>query len=108
MTVAQTATTVAVTRTGANGDTTTTYTTDGTTKTTLPAGRGGAATATAKWDASGATLTITTTTEGTNGPTTRTAVWSMEAGDLVIATTAPPRGGTGDPVTTKVYYKKGM
>jgi hypothetical protein len=64
----------------------------------------GTAKVTAKID--GATIVIETTRDMGGTPVTSKAVYSTEGDWLVIATTAAPRGG-GDPVTTKVYYKKG-
>jgi|SRR5215471_13562473 len=92
MTVTQTATELKVERNMGGNAVTTTYKLDGT-ETEVPAGRGGTAKATAKWD--GAKLVITTKTE--QGEATQT--WSLADGKLKIDRT----GGRGPSSTT---YKK--
>ena len=92
MTVKQTADALSIERQGPNGAITTTYKLDGS-ETEVPAGRGGTAKASAKWD--GAKLVITTKTE--QGENTQT--WSLADGKLKIDRT----GGRGPSSTT---YKK--
>jgi hypothetical protein len=92
MTVKQTADTLSIERTMGGNAVTTTYKLDGT-ETEVPAGRGGTAKATAKWD--GSKLVITTKTE--QGEQTQT--WSLADGKLKIDRT----GGRGPSSTT---YKK--
>lgn len=87
---------------GQNGPMETKYTLDGAAH-DVTMGQG-TAKVTAKID--GATIVIETTRDMGGTPVTSKAVYSTEGDWLVIATTAAPRGG-GDPVTTKVYYKKG-
>ena len=92
MTVKQSATELSIERNMGGNPVTTTYKLDGT-ETEVPAGRGGTAKATAKWD--GAKLVITTKTE--QGEATQT--WSLADGKLKIDRT----GGRGPSSTT---YKK--
>ena len=92
MTVKQTATELAIERNMGGNAMTTTYKLDGT-ETDVPAGRGGTAKASAKWD--GNKLVITTKTQ--NGDQTQT--WSLADGKLTIERT----GGRGPSTTT---YKK--
>ena len=92
MTVAQDAKTLKITRTGPNGDTTTTYNLDG--SVSKNPGRGGAEQeSTAKWD--GAKLVITT--KGQNGD--QVTSWYMEGSNLVNER----QGQNG---AMKTYYKK--
>jgi hypothetical protein len=93
MTVKQTATDLSIERNMGGNAVTTTYKLDGT-ETDVPAGRGGTAKASAKWD--GAKLVITTKTD--QGEQTQT--WSLDGGKLTIART----GGRGPSSTT---YTKG-
>ena len=93
MTVKQTATELSIERNMGGNAVTTTYKLDGT-ETEVPAGRGGTAKASAKWD--GPKLVITTKTD--NGDQTQT--WSLEGGKLKIDRT----GGRGPSSTT---YTKG-
>jgi hypothetical protein len=79
-----------------------TYKLDGSESVNQVMGRGGEMapqTSKAMWE--GNKLSITTTTQF--GETKQ--VLSMEGADLVVEQTAPGRGG-GDPVTTKMVYKK--
>src|SRR5689334_21438068 len=92
MTIAQDAKTLKITRTGPNGDTTTTYNLDGS-ETTVPMGRGGEGKATAKWD--GAKLVITVT----GGQMPQVTTYYMEGANLVSE-----RAGQNGP--QKTYYKK--
>jgi hypothetical protein len=92
MTVKQTATELSIERNMGGNAMTTTYKLDGT-ETDVPAGRGGTAKASAKWD--GSKLVITTKTQ--NGDQTQT--WSLADGKLTIERT----GGRGPSTTT---YKK--
>jgi hypothetical protein len=94
MTVKQTATDLSIERNMGGNAVTTTYKLDGT-ETDVPAGRGGTAKASAKWD--GAKLVITTKPDQ-GDPQTQT--WSLEGGKLTIART----GGRGPSSTT---YTKG-
>ncbi len=69
------------------------------------AGRQGATTTgkyVSKWD--GAKLVTTITSEGPNGPVTRTETRSLEGSTLVVETTRT--GRDGNPMTTKLVYKK--
>ncbi len=61
---------------------------------------------TAKWDDSKSKINIERTVDRGQGPQTTKIEYSIEGDWLVTTTVAPPRGGTGDPTTTKVYYKK--
>jgi hypothetical protein len=92
MTVKQTATELSIERNMGGNAMTTSYKLDGT-ETDVPAGRGGTAKASAKWD--GSKLVITTKTQ--NGDQTQT--WSLADGKLTIERT----GGRGPSTTT---YKK--
>jgi len=92
MTVKQTADTLSIERNMGGNAVTTTYKLDGS-ESEVPAGRGGTAKATAKWD--GAKLVITTKTD--NGESTQT--WSLADGKLTIDST----GGRGP---SKRVYKK--
>jgi hypothetical protein len=60
----------------------------------------------AKWDDSKTTIVVEATRDNNGTSSTTKTVYSTEGDWLVITTTAPPRGGTGDPTVTKVYYKK--
>ena len=102
MTITQDAGTLTIARETPNGAVTTTYKLDGSEQ-EIQQGQG-TAKATAKWD--GSKLVITTTRTMDQGSFTTTAEYTLEGGDLVISTTSPGRGG-GDPVTRKMYYKKG-
>ena len=93
MTVKQSATELAIERNMGGNAVTTTYKLDGT-ETEVPAGRGGTAKATAKWD--GSKLVITTKSDA--GEQTQT--WSLADGKLKIDRT----GGRGPSSTT---YTKG-
>ncbi len=93
MTVKQTTTELSIERNMGGNAVTTTYKLDGT-ETEVPAGRGGTAKATAKFD--GNKLVITTKTD--QGEQTQT--WSLDAGKLKIDRT----GGRGPSSTT---YTKG-
>jgi hypothetical protein len=55
-----------------------------------------------KWD--GSKLVTTITSEGPNGPLTRTETRSIEGGTLIVETTRT--GRDGNPMTTKLVYKK--
>jgi len=55
-----------------------------------------------KWD--GPKLVTTITSEGANGPQTRTESRWLEGGTLVVETTRT--GRDGNPMTTKLVYKK--
>jgi hypothetical protein len=69
------------------------------------AGRQGATTTgkyVSKWD--GPKLVTTITSEGPNGPQTRTESRWLEGATLVVETTRT--GRDGNPMTTKVVYKK--
>ena len=105
ITIVQDATTLTVNGMAGGAATKTVYKLDGTDSKNMVAGRGGAEpteqVSKAVW--TGATLVITTTAQ--NGDTKRTL--SMAGGDLVIDVLAPGRGG-GDPVPSKVTYKKKM
>jgi hypothetical protein len=103
-TIAQTATTLTITRMQGDQTVTTVYNLDGSESKNMVAGRGGgeptAQVSKAVWD--GAKLVVTTTAP--NGEQKR--VFAMEGGNLTIETTQPGRdGGPGTP--NKVTYKKG-
>jgi len=89
MTVKQTADALTIERQGPNGAITTTYKLDGS-EFDVPAGRGGTAKATAKWD--GSKLVISQKSE--QGESTQT--WSLTGGTLTIERT----GGRGPQTTT--------
>jgi len=90
------------------GDATVTanYMLDGSESKNMVAGRGGQTEQVSKatWDGSKLVI-VTTVNQGGNNVEQR-RVLSMEGGNLVIEQTAPGRGG-GEPVTTKLVYKKG-
>lgn len=103
-TIAQTATTLTITRMQGDQTVTTVYNLDGSESKNMVAGRGGgeptAQVSKAVWD--GAKLVVTTTAP--NGEQKR--VFAMEGGNLTIETTQPGRdGGPGTPA--KLTYKKG-
>ena len=103
-TIAQTATTLTITRMQGDQTVTTVYNLDGSESKNMVAGRGGgeptAQVSKAVWD--GAKLVVTTTAP--NGEQKR--VFAMEGGNLTIETTQPGRdGGPGTP--NKLTYKKG-
>lgn len=92
MVVTQSATELSVTR----GEQTVVYKLDGS-ETTVPGGRGGAATAKAR--AEGATIVIETTRMMNDQAMTTKATWAMVDGALVV-TNSSPRG------ETKMVYEK--
>ena len=101
--------TVSRTRTGQDGQATTTvtkYTLDG--KETVNTTQRGESKSVATWSADGKTLTVVTTSSfNMNGETREmksTAVWTMDGANLVITTTSP--GQNGERVTKAVYDKK--
>ena len=103
-TIAQSATTLTITRMQGDQTVTTVYNLDGSESKNMVAGRGGgeptAQVSKAVWD--GAKLVVTTTAP--NGEQKR--VFAMEGGNLTIETTQPGRdGGPGTP--KKATYKKG-
>jgi hypothetical protein len=101
MTITQDANKLTIERTGGRGAQTSTYTLDGSEQTVQMGQAEGKVKA--SWE--GNTIVIETTIDRGNGPTTTKAVYSMEGDELVVATTRPGRGG-GEPMTTKLYYKK--
>jgi hypothetical protein len=100
--------TVVRTRTGQDGQATTTtskYTLDG--KESVNSTGRGDSKSTAKWSADGKSLTIATTSTFNDNTFTSTAVWSMpDAKTLSVLTTSPGRNGGEARTTTMVYDKK--
>jgi hypothetical protein len=104
MTISQDATSITIERTGGRGNAQPiTYKLDGSEQ-SVQTGRGGESKVKASWD--GNTIVIETTSDFNGNTRTTKAVYSMEGDELVIATTQPPRGGQGEAMTRKVYYKK--
>jgi hypothetical protein len=107
LTITQDSKTLTISRTNPNGTTQTVYNLDGTDSKNMMGGGGGQTEVIshAKWD--GSKLVVTTTRDMNGMSMTTTAAYSLDAsGNLSVATTRPPRGGTGDPVTTTQSYKK--
>ena len=113
VTLTQDATTLKVERTLGQNTITMTYILGGEGKNTMAGRQGGAPTEIpykTAWE--GAKLVITTTTTMTmqdGSPMTMTSKQALSIaadGTLLVENTSPPMGG-GDPVTTKVTYKKG-
>lgn len=96
--------TVERTRTGQDGQTTTTtekYTLDG--KETVNTTARGESKSTATWSADGKSLTIKTTRSFNGNDMTTTAVWTLEGGNLVVTSTMNTPNGER---TTKAVYDK--
>jgi hypothetical protein len=98
-----------ITRTGQNGDVVSVYNLDGSDSKNMVAGRGGAepteVVSHAKWD--GDKLVISTTRDFNGQSMTSTQTLSTDAaGNLWVESSRP--GRDGNPMVTKVQYKKGI
>jgi hypothetical protein len=113
VTITQDATTLKVERVQGQNTVTMSYTIGGEGKNTMPAGRQGGNPAEVPyktaWEGNKFVITSTTTMMGQDGnPMTMTSKQALSIaadGTLLVENTSTPMGG-GDPVTTKVTYKK--
>jgi len=106
ITIAQDAKTLTITRTTQNGEVKTVYNLDGSESKNTVQGRGGAMeqVSTAKWE--GANLVVTTKIMMGETAAESKATFSMDKdGSLWYESSRP--GRDGNPMTTKVQYKKG-